>query len=325
MALERIDQHNPTKEIQRNYDDFDFVRCCGDGLPLSGPSPYGTFAGFAGPGSIYVDKNTGTKYFNEGTLANPYWTPVSYDQPTLFGAHSDWRDGVGEPLADTDAALTIPGSGVRVHGQGIAEIDSGAVVTHGEGGPVMRLTTTDEDEHLVALGYGGTTVPFQPDTHGPLVVDAEVSMVSAITLRSLFLGFLGTAADALDPAVTASGVTATLVQDDLAGVVFDAEFTDADRLYAVHNKSDEAASQDVSASGRDTSVDFPAAGTYARLRVEISAAGVMAVFKDKVQVARIAAALDVDEEVAPALYIRSTSAAVKSMDVKRFATWGKRA
>lgn len=300
-------------------------RFAGPNPPLSGIAPYGTYAGFAGKGSTYVALNYGIEYVNEGTQDSPYWTPVSYAHSRLLSAFTDFRDGVGKALADTAATVTLVGSGVRIHGQGIAETDSGVVVTHGEDGPVARLTTTDEDAHLVALGFGGTTVPFQPDTHGPIVVDAEITMVSALTLRRMFIGFIGTAADALDPPVTSTTLTHTLVQDDLAGIAYDAAMTDAAGLWAVHNKSDEAATLASTATGCDTGVDIAAVGTYQRLRVEISSAGVMTCFADKVQIARVAASLDVDEEVAPVLLLGSTSAAVKSMDVKRFSAWGKRA
>lgn len=290
--------------------------------PLSGTS--GTGAASANAGSIYVCTTTGVAYVNEGTKASPYWTPLNYAHPSLFGAFTDFRDGVGKAHSDTAATYTIPGSGVRVHGQGIAETDSGLVITQGEGGPVGRITTTDEDAHLIALGFGGTTVPFQPDTHGPLVIDAEVTLVSALTLRRLFCGFVGTAADALDPPVTGATVTLTLVQDDVAGIFMDAALTAATGLFAAHNKSDEAASILVSATGVDMGAVVPAAGTFVRLRVEISRAGVMTCFVDKVQKTRIAASLDVDEEVAPCLLVGSTTTAVKAMDVKRFATWGVR-
>jgi len=292
--------------------------------PLSGTS--GTGAGvWAAPGVLLRCTGNKVTYINEGTLASPYWTPVSFDQAGLLAWATDFRDGLGKAHADTAGTATLVGSGIRVHGQGIAETDSGLVVTIGEGGPVAALTTTDEAAHLAALSVGGTTPPFQPDTHGPLVIDATVTMDTAITLRSLFIGFLGSIADALDPPVTGNATTLTLVQDDLAGLVFDAGLTDADGLFAPHNKSDEAATILTTATGVDCSTAFPAAATYQRLRVEMSAAGVMTCFADKVQITSIAAALDVDEEVAPCLLARSTSAAVKTMNITRFATWGSRA
>jgi hypothetical protein len=274
---------------------------------------------------VYNGANGPVYYTNEGTKSSPYWTPVSFDQAGLRGWSTDFRDGIGTALAATDASVILA-SGVRIHGQGLAETDSGIVVTYtAELGPIARLTTTDEASHLVALGVGNTTLPFQPDTHGPLVIDVEFSHVSAITLRETFLGFIGAAADALDPVVTCAATTITLVLDDLAGIVQSVGLTDADGLFAPHNKSDEAANIATTATGVDLGTTIEAAGAYQRWRVEISKAGVMTCFVNKVQKTRIAAALDADEEVAPAFYVASTSAAVKSTDIKRFSTWGLRA
>lgn len=291
------------------------------GAPSSGTS--GTLVNQAEAGAVLWDTTNAVQYVNEGTRTSPYWTPASFDQRALFGVWTDFRDQVGIAVADTNGEFVVPGSGLRILGQGIAETDSGLVVqTAGEGGCLGRMTTTDEDAHTIAIGMEAGVM--QPDQHQLLVVDCEVTHVSAITLRAMFCGFIGTAADALDPPVTGSTTTATLVQDDLAGIFFDVGFTAASRYYAVHNKSDEAASQSISTGGRDTSTDVAAAGTFQRLRVEINAGGDMLVFVNKAQVASITDALDADEEVSPVLCLESTSTAVKSMDVRRFATWAYR-
>ncbi|GIH07415.1 hypothetical protein Rhe02_54820 [Rhizocola hellebori] len=291
------------------------------GAPSSGTS--GTLAGYAEAGAVLWDTTNGVSFVNEGTRTSPYWTPTSFDQRALFGVWSDFRDQVGVALAATTDEVIVAGSGLRIFGQGIAETDSGLVVqAAGEGGCFGRMTTTDEDGHTMAIGMEAGVM--QPDQHQLLVVDTEVSHVSAITLRAAFCGFVGLAADAFDPPVTGSTVTATLVQDDLAGLHFDVGYTAAARWYAVHNKSDAAASQTVNTGSRDTSVDVPAAGTFQRLRVEINATGGMTAFINKAQVFSLAAALDADEECSPVFCIESTSAAVKSVDVKRFATWAYR-
>lgn len=291
----------------------------GSGFPASGTA--GDGAGHAPVGSIYMDVTRGTLWFNDGSQASPYWQPISYDQPEMWGVHTDFRDQVGKAVADTAAEAVLAGSGLRVFGQGIAETDSGLVAqAAAEGGIVGRMTATNQDGHLVAIGMDGGI--YQPDQHGMAIVEAELAHVSAITLRAQGIGFVGTAADALDPPVTGDTVTSTLVQDDAGGMFFDADFTDADRIYAFHNKSNEAASQDATAGGRDTSTNIPAAGTYQLQRVEVEPSGsavIMRCFLDKVLVATIDDALDEDEEASPVLWLESTSTAVKSMDVRRFA------
>jgi hypothetical protein len=292
------------------------------GGPASGTG--GALAGIAGPGSQYYDTTNGLLYFNEGTLASPYWSPVSFDQPNLYGVSSQFNDQAGKAVANTDAEAVIPGSGIRVFGQGVTETDSGAVAqAAAEGGIVMRLTTTNEAAHLIAMGMDAGV--YQPDTHGMMVIDVELTNVSAITARAMFCGFLGTAADALDPAVTGATTVATLVQDDLCGLWFDSGLTDADALHGVHNKSDEAATQDLTADTLDTATNIAAAGTYQRLRVEVDADGTSRMFVDKTLVYTNTAALDDDEEVSPVFYLESNAAATKSCDVRRFSCWAAKA
>lgn len=296
--------------------------------PISGTAGHGV--GLCGKGSRYIDVNTGVVYRNHGdSLASPFWSPLGLDQENLLSFWTDFRDGKGKAHADTDPTLVLAGSGIRIHGQGIAETDSGVVVTFPEGGPLATLTTTDEDAHLVAISAGalepgttGANLPFQPDTQGPLVVEATVSMITDLLLRRFFIGFVGVCPDALNPPVTGATTTITLVQNDVAGIFMDAALTAATTLFAVHNKADEAATQ--TAAATTTGTVFPAVGTSVRFRVEIDTAGTMYCFRDRVLIATVANALTPTEEVAPVCLIGSTSAAVKAMAMRRFATWGAR-
>lgn len=228
-------------------------------------------------------------------------------------------DLVGEALTDTDTEFRVPGSGLRIHGQGLAETDSGVTIAYGAGGPVITMTTTDEADHLVALSFGGDTEMWTPAASGPFEVEAEVTMSSAITLRSMFLGFCGTMTAALDPVITGDTATITLVQDDLVGLSYDAALTDADRIYFAYNKANGAASQLVTAAGVDTGVDFPAAGTYVKLRVRVEADGTAKAYVNDVLVSTVVGASSTSVALNPVLYVRSTSTAVKTMLVKRFA------
>jgi len=289
-----------------------------EGVPTSGTS--GNMVGAVNPGGLVLDTLNGVVFVNEGTLLSPYFTPITLDQRPLFGVQTDWRDGVGVAHAGSAAGVLVAGSGVRIFGQGAAENDSGAVAqTAGEGGTAMRLTTTNEASHTINLGMAAGVM--QPDQHQLLVVDCIFTNVTAITLRNVYCGFIGTAADALDPPVTGATVTATLVQDDLVLGHFDVGYTDGDRWYFAYNKSNAAATL---APPVDTSTNVPAAGTYQRVRMEVAADGDAIFFLDKVQVATQAIALDVDEECTPVFGIESTSTAVKAVDVKQFGAWAYR-
>lgn len=304
----------------------------GSGFPKSGTSGTGVNSrnGQGAPkGSIYVDVATGVAFVNEGSKESPYWTPVSFDQRGLMGWESDFRNGTGKAVSDTAATATLVRSGIRIHGQGIAETDSGLTVAMDDQGAVASLVTTDEAAHTAVLSVGtGTTPMFQPDQNGTCVVDVNVAQSSAITLRGCFLGFCGSAADALDPIMTYSGTTisfATTIGDDVAGLAFNVGLTATDRWFAPHDKGNANASIATTATGVDTGVDVAAAGTYQRLRVECDADGTVRMFIDKALVASFdAATLDVDEEIQPMFYIESTSAATKTALVKHFHAWGKR-
>lgn len=308
-----------------------------DGPLKSGTA--GTLAGVAETDTVVYDKSTKTHFVNEGTAASPYWTPTSFTSPGLLAVYEDFRTLKGDVLAGSAPAITdtatvnYTGGGARVVGLGLAETDCGiAAGTDVEGSHVARLTATDEDGKGIGLA-GSVVAEFQPDTHATIVVDTTLTNVSAITLRSLFVGFVGAAADNMSPPVGGSTTTVTFQPDDLAGLFMDAALTDADGIFGVSEKSNTAGTQTVAATGDAT---LAAAGTYQRFRVEVWADGTAVGFVDKAQVVSIkgatgagthattTTALDADEEIIPLVFLESTSTATKSMDVKRFMYWGKR-
>src|SRR3990167_2725000 len=297
-----------------------------NGFPSSGTA--GTMAGQAGVNALLVDRSSGVVFVNEGTAASPDWTPVSFDQRGLLGWYSDFRGGVGKALADTAASATLDGSGLRIHGQGIAEIDSGLVVdfaaTDGKGA-VATLTTTDEDAHAAVLSVGTGTVPvFQPDQHGVMVIDAIIAAKTALTAKAVFVGFSGLGTAALDPLMTYATTTITNVAVDIAGLTWSSELTLDDDW--CHVNFDVGAGGTLLASARDTGVDAAAAGTYQRVRVEVDADGVMRTFIAKALLSTsAAAAVDVDEEFNPQVIIESSTTAVQELLCRQFAAWGKRA
>jgi hypothetical protein len=313
----------------REAADLGIFQLVGAGGPLSGSSSRADFlpTGFdmAGFGARYYDTTNGVMYTNEGTRTNLYWTPTYFPQIGLIGTYTDFRDGAGKAHSDTGTNYLIPGSGVRVFGSGIDETDSGLVITQGANGAVGRLTSSATATALpAALGFGGSTVLFDPATNGPLVVDAKFTVVTDLLTKRVFLGFTGTSADALVSPVTGSTLTLTLVQDDVSGMMFDSAMTAATEIFAPHNKADEAASILTTATGVDTGVVIPAVGTYHRWRVEISPTGVMTVFINAVQVTQIAASASATVDVSPVLLLSGTTTAIDAIDIKFFMTWGSR-
>jgi hypothetical protein len=275
------------------------------------------------------------------------WTPVSFDQRGLWGWETDFTDGysiesplteatpntfvegLGKTIADTRATKTLT-NGIRVHGQGIDELDSGLTVTMSDQGAVGALITTNETAHTAVLSVGtGTTPVYQPDQNGTMVIDVTGSNNTAITARAVFCGFCGSAANALDPVATGSTTTisfAATVGDDVVGILMDSGLTDADGLFAPHDAGNANANIETTATGVDLSTTMAAAGTDQRYRVEVDADGGVRVFVDMVLKTTYAAAtMDVDEELHPVFYIESNATATKQFDVKQFMTWGARA
>ena len=309
-----------------------------DGPVYSGTS--GTLAGVAETDTVVYCKNSKTHYVNEGSLGSPYWTPANFSSPGLLAVYEDWRGLPADILGGAVPAITDTGTvnytsaGVRVCGLGLAETDAGlAAGTDIEGSNVGRITATNEDAKGTALA-GHSVAQFQPDTHAPLVIDVTLTNVSAITTRSLFVGFVGAFADTAVPPVTGATTTATFAPDDIAGLFVSTGLTDTDGIFGVSEKSNTAGTQ----TGLSTAdATLAAAGTYQRFRVEVQADGTTVGFVDKVQVVKIkgatgaathstsATALDADEEVIPLAVLGSLTTSTASADIKRFAYWGKRA
>lgn len=295
----------------------------GTGFPRSGTT-YGDGYGYAGKGSTYHDRTRGTHWINTGSASAPYWQPAGYDQPGMWGFQSDFRETQATALSDTTAKLIQAAAGYRIFGDGTAQNDGGALQgTMVEGGTPLRMTASATVPGLAAIGMPEISGagPYQPDQHGMGIMEAYVTQVSAITLRAMGIGFVGLAADGMVLPVTAATTVATLVQDDLALMHFDVGYTATSEFKLASNKSDEAATMTAQATG----VVCAAAATAQLLRVEVypdrnDATKVrMVAFVNKAQVGTIADALDEDEEANPVLYIASTSAAIKAMDVFRVA------
>lgn len=267
------------------------------------------------PGDIVEVATSGIRYLVTGPEDFQPLTDERFTQNSVFYNASDDE---GEAIAETNTTVVLAGTGVRVCGQGLAEDDAGAVVAYGVGGSQLALTTTDEAAHLVALSWGGNTEPWTPAASGPMEVEAVVDMDTAITDRAFFIGFVGAMADALDPVVTGSATTITLVQDDVHGLYFDSGLTDADRLFMVYNKADAAASIATTATGVDTGTDFPAADTKIRLKVRIEADGTMRCYANGIKIGERVASAATAVALSPVVYVESNAAATKTMNVHEF-------
>lgn len=301
------------------------------GFPKSGTA--GTLVDSNGDsiptGSVVFDSVSGVAFVNEGTVASPYYTPVSFDQRGLHGWYTDFRDGVGKPVADTAATATVTGSGLRIHGASVVDTDAGLTVAMSDQGNVGSLISGNENPDAVVASFGiGTTPLFKPSVNGTIVVDALVAQATAITSRSFFLGFLGSAADAITAPITGSGTTisfAATFSDDIAGLCFTSALTDADGWFCVYDKANTNASIATTATGVDPSVTKSAGDVYERLRVEVDADGGIRMFINKVLEATFpAASLTVGTAIHPVIVENTLAVANATALIKHYGAWGKR-
>jgi hypothetical protein len=134
-------------------------------------------------------------------------------------------------VANTATSRVIGNGSFKLHGQGIAEVDSGAPSVANKENGVIRLTTTDEAAHAAAAV---TDAVFKPSVNGTVVLEARVSM-QALTARHAFIGFSDVGlVTAISPA-TGSTVTITLADSDLIGFLMSSTLTAATAWHAVHN------------------------------------------------------------------------------------------
>ena len=297
----------------------------GDGFPKSGP--LGSFAGVAAVSSRYRDINTGVDFVNEGTTESPYWSCVDPFHPRVF---SNYRAAVGGGVALSSTGTTA-GSSLIPWGfagdaldetDGGAPMSSGTVASIGYGYPVDVTTSATAN---TAIGMspmpGGFFITWaQPDIHGNMSFDVVCMQQTAITARSVFIGFGAQWVAASEGIVTGSGTTISFTAtsgDDCAGFYFDENLTDNDRWFFPYDKANTNASIATTASQVDTGVDVAAAGTAQRFRVEVDTDGAVRGFINKIQVVTLpAGTLDTTEEHVPVAYIcNNANAAAKVMNV----------
>lgn len=269
--------------------------------------------------------STGDRYLVRGLNDFEFLGNAAVDQGELATAPAFSGPGqinIGllnsKDIANAATTQTI-GQGVRIQGEGIAENDSGAVVTYPAGVPTLVLTTTDETAHsaVVALAAAATEEPWEPDVNGKLVLEAKLAIVGDLTEKRVYVGFIDTLAlGSLTPA-TGSTTTITLTLDDQAGFLLDTGLTAATEWFLATNKADAAANQ--TAASASTGV-VAVADAYQTLRVEIDALGNVAGYIDGALVKAVPLGIDPGAPVAPVVIVVSLdSDGIESIALQKLA------
>lgn len=173
-------QGNPLAMIRKLVDDGAFV-LTNAGAPTDGTS--GTFAGFAGIGSLLLDTTNGVVYVNGGTKASPTWDNLQ----AILASEIALVDGdflVGN-ASNVAQARTMSGD-VTITNTGVAAI--AAQVIQG-----TELANVADDNviggvpviHRINLASGADADTDVTLTHKTRVLDASVALLGAGTTGSI--------------------------------------------------------------------------------------------------------------------------------------------
>lgn len=156
----------------------------------------------------------------------------------------------------------------------LGETDTGVVSLSIASGAV-RVSGNNEDGKGVALC---TEIVFSPALNGALVLEARVQM-QALTTRSVFIGFCGTAADDIAEPLTSTTVTHTLTAANLCGFVMDSQLTAATAWHACYNGG---STTGATASTTTTTGTVAVGGDWQVLRIVIETNGTARYYIDGV-------------------------------------------
>lgn len=172
---------------------------------------------------------------------------------------------------------------------------------------VLRVRSSDSNTSVAADGASLVQYLQWRASQGGLTLEARVAL-DAITTTSAFIGFTDSLALEQPIFSAASGNTLTTDATDAVGFMFDTRMT-ADNLWLV------GVANNVDATAQDTLV-APVAGTYIKLRVELSTTGVATFYINDVQVGTtMAAAVTPSVLLTPVIFTRSLVAADRNVDV----------
>lgn len=173
---------------------------------------------------------------------------------------------------------------------------------------VLRITTDDQTTgDRIALTH---ELNWQASDSGPLVLEARVKSVTAITVRAYFIGFTDVKAvtTTVENPIEMSGTTVASAATDAVGFLYDTDSTN-DTWYGagVKNGTD--------ATALDTGIAPADAGTYQTLRVVVDITGNATFFIDGVYMGAVTSAVTAATDLTPIIMVESRAGAAKVLDV----------
>jgi hypothetical protein len=223
--------------------------------------------------------------------------------------------GQDDPVAGT--AVPRQFGAFRVVGQGIAEADAGVPRVASPNG-VVRLTTTNEDNHTTAIE---SNVGFDVGLMAPITMEARVQFTDLDT-KEAFIGFtdieIASHVPSLETDLMTGGTTTlTLTASDLVGFYFSAELTDDEDWHGVYNGGSTAGATDSTAvdlSGAETTYEA-VAGEWQVLRLEIDPNGTARWYIDGSLRQTVVGAVSTTTDLKFMAGVEAKGAAIETMDL----------
>ena len=211
-------------------------------------------------------------------------------------------------VAATAATRAFGGSGLRVIGQGIAEVDSGITVGESDGlNGVGILTTTNEDAHSCGLTTGKV---FDVGKMAPINIECRVQFPDLDT-KAFYFGLTDVNTDTAileGENLVAAGATLTLTASDLCGFLLDAEATDDEDWIMVYNGGTTSGETTIASIDADNDA---VAAEWDILRLEIAINGTARWYVNGVLKQTVTGAVSTSTDLAVMAMIETRAASIE--------------
>ena len=208
-----------------------------------------------------------------------------------------WHEDFPGPAVDTTNDVVVGETGA-----------GGTQAFNAQANGALRLVTDALDDDNA--GVGGALI-WKANSGGPLIFEARVASVTAITLRAYYVGLTDTLVSSIEMPFELATTTLTSTATDAVGFVYDVDATNA-YWHCVGVKAN------VDGVFVNTGVAPAAAGTFQTLRVVVDSDGNAEFFIDSKWVGSMTNAVTASVAQCAAFVLESRSAAAKTADIDYF-------
>lgn len=208
-----------------------------------------------------------------------------------------WHEDFLGPAVDTTNDIVVGETGA-----------GGTQTFNAQANGALRIVTDATDDNN---GAAGGALIWKANSGGPLIFEARVASVTAITLRAYYVGLTDTLVSSIEMPFELATTVLTSTATDAVGFVYDTDATNA-YWHCVGVKAD------VDGTMVNTGIAPATAGTYQTLRVVVDSDGNAEFFIDSKYVGSVANAVTASVAQCAAFVVESRSAAAKTADIDLF-------